>query len=59
MGRLRGMKYAYKAGRLDEYLELRFGSLAGYERYCLRREFYRTWQLQCTLLKLQVPPSVK
>lgn len=38
--RLRGMVSAYKVGRLDEYIILRFGSYKDYEEYVLRHSWY-------------------
>ena len=56
--RLRGLIPAYKAGRLDEYIELRFGSFDEYVCYCFRRELHRIWQFQDILSKLQAHPHV-
>ncbi len=40
--RLRGALPAYKVGRLDEYLTLRFGSKQGYKDYIARRMYGQT-----------------
>ncbi len=41
--RLRGMAYACKAGRLHEYILLRFGSYDKYYMYIISR-FWLTWR---------------
>jgi len=55
--RLRGLLPAYRMGRLDEYIKLRFGSFDEYVCYCLRKKLYRIWQFQDRLSKLQAYPS--
>ncbi len=41
--RLRGMIPAHKAGRLDEYMKLRFGDRASYIEYVIKRSWL-TWK---------------
>lgn len=40
MNRLAGLIHAYKAKRVDEYINLVFGGQVGYENYILKRMWY-------------------
>ena len=54
--RLRGLTPAYKAGRLDEYIRLRFGE-GGYQRYVLKRMYHRIIEAQKVMLRLSAHPK--
>ncbi len=57
--KLRGFMPAYRTGRLDEYLKLRFGGALGYYQYVFKRDEHRILSILRELNRLIAYPNHK